>query len=102
MANSVEIFDSASGETGSDVNTSNPELNLDKEGFVQVEIGSGDTVVIEGKIDSSLSYVVIDTFTADTLKAIKIPPIIRGRRTVDGGGGDTQIFLQKLDPTRGQ
>lgn len=101
MADPVKIFDSASGETGGDVNTSNPELNLNKDAYFQVQIATGDTVVIEGKLDSTLSYVIVETITENTLKEIKLPKIFRGRRTVDGAVGDSTVYIQKLDPSRG-
>ena len=101
MADAKQILDTTSGDTGAAETFSNDELNLNKNIFFQCEIGSGDTVVVEGRLDSTLSYVVLETMTADTLKQIKVPNTFRARRTVDGGSEDSQVWIQTLDSSRG-
>ena len=102
IGNNTKIFDSTDGETGTDQNMYGNELSLDKESLIQVEIGSGDTVVLEGKINSSASYVVIDTYTSNTIEKVRLPNIYRGKRTVDGGGADSQIYIQTIGSYNGQ
>lgn len=93
MASPKEIFDSASGETGTEQEFARQTSESDITALVQCEIGSGDTVVLEGKLDSTLSYVIIATFTADTLVEVSLPPYYRARRTVDGASGDSQVWV---------
>ena len=101
MANATLILNTTTGETGATQTLSNDNLNLNKDAFYQVEIGAGDTVVIEGRIDSSLSFVTLATVTTNQLQAIKTPNSIRARRTVDGGSADSYVWIQQLDPSRG-
>ncbi len=57
-------------------------------------IGAGDTVVIEGKSDSGESFETLHSFTDDTPADIYLSLIWRARRSVDGGGADSEIFVE--------
>ena len=93
-----KILDTTSGETG-DTQTFTQRQQTLKSAQVQVEIGSGDTVVIEGKLESTLSFVTYKSINTDDLFTMDLPPILRARRTTDGGSGDTQVWLQTFDNT---
>jgi len=101
MSDARLILNTTGGDTGATQTASNPDLNLDKSAFIQVEIGAGDTVVIEGQLNSTLSFATINTYTTNTIESIKLPNTYRARRTVDGGGADSQVWVQLLDPSRG-
>ena len=87
-----KIFDSAEGEIGGVKEFSDGDLNAFKNAYVQCQLGAGDTVVFEGKIDEAASFVVLETFTDNTLKGVTLPRFYRARRTVDGGG-DSQVYI---------
>jgi hypothetical protein len=99
----TKILDTTSAETGSDYTTTSNEQDLDKRALVHVEIGSGDTVILEGKLSTSASaYVTIETVTTSIIKEIKLPNILRARRSVDGGSADSKVWIQKLGSFNGQ
>ena len=102
-ASSFNILDTAvEGDTGAEFKSLDDSQNLDKNGFVSVEVGSGDTIVIEGKILSTeATFAVLETFTARTLKQVKLPNLYRARRTVDGGGADSKVNIQTLGSFNG-
>lgn len=107
MANQIvgaatKILDTTSSDTGDTQTFLSNNRDLDKYAYFQVAIGSGDTVVIEGRLESNLSFVVLETITSDTLKLIKLPNEYRARRTVDGGGADSEVWVQTLGSFNGQ
>ena len=91
----TKILDTTSGDTGDTQTITEREQTL-KSAQVQVEIGTGDTIVIEGKLESSLSFVTYKAITSNDLFVMDLPPIFRARRSVDGGTGDSQVWLQKF------
>lgn len=56
-------------------------------------IGAGDTVVIEGKCASADSYSTLQSITSSGCYDVKLAPIWRARRSVDGGGADSTIKM---------
>lgn len=101
MTNRVEaslnqILDTTAGDTGAAQTIYNREQNLNRMAQVQFNIGTGDTVVLEGKIHSSLNYGVIYTATSDVIIDVDLPTTYRARRTVDGGSADSEVWVQKL------
>ncbi len=93
-ATPFEILDTTAGDTGATQTLFNREQRRGRPMHIQAEIGAGDTVVIEGKVESTLSFVTLATFTANDIKAIDLPNIYRARRTVDGGGADSNVFVE--------
>ena len=84
----MKILDTTIGETGTE-NFDNTEIiDTDKPIRFHCYLGSGDTVVIEGKVKAEDTYQVLYTFDADNTQPIDIyvSPYFRARRTVDGGG----------------
>ena len=103
MAGAKQILDTAEGETGIIHVMSQPDLNLNKRAFLQVNISAGDTVVIESRIDPALDWVILENglFTSNYVTDIKMPIYLRARRTIDGGVGDSKVWIQLLDLSRG-
>ena len=60
----------------------NPKMGDGSRGVVQVVIGSGETVTIQGSLNGT-DYVTIETATADMLKEIVLTPYVK--YTVSGG-----------------
>lgn len=89
----LEILDTTAGDTGTTYTLLSRSAENAKGTYVNVEIGSGDTVVIEGKLVSGNTFVTIATFTTDDLLLVDLPKIFRARRTVDGGSEDTTVNI---------
>ncbi len=92
-----EILDTTAGDTGATQTIFNRRQRSGRAAHFHVEIGTGDTVVIEGKVESTLSFVTLATFTANDIKAIDLPNTYRARRTVDGTSGDSNVFVEVFD-----
>lgn len=90
----LEILDTTAGDTGTTYTLLNRSIANGINTYVNVEIGAGDTVVLEGKLVSANTFVTIATFTTDELIIVDLPSIFRARRTVDGGAGDTTVNIQ--------
>ena len=104
ISSTTLILDTASGDTGSDVNFSDNQLNLNKNAYVEIEIASGDTVILEAKLSSNAAaYTTLDngSFTANAIKSIRSPTTLRARRTVDGAVGDSKVWIKKLGSFNG-
>lgn len=43
-----------------------------KVGLLSIDMGAGSTVVFEGSIDNGTTFFAIDTYTADTWKAVQL------------------------------
>lgn len=93
-AASNQILDTTAGDTGATQTITSRKQNIGIDAHIQCEIGSGDTVVIEGRVDDTLSFVVLYTFTADTIISAHLPSEYRARRTVDGGTGDSEVWIK--------
>lgn len=89
-----EILDTTAGDTGATQTVFNREQRRGRPSHIQAEIGAGDTVVIEGKVEGTLSFVTLATFTANDIKALDLPNTYRARRSVDGGGADSNVFIE--------
>lgn len=56
------------------------------------DIGAGDTVLIEGKAAAAdAAYRTLATVTSSGIQDIKLPPVWRARRSVDGGSADSKV-----------
>lgn len=60
----------------------NPKMGDGSRGVLQVVIGSGETVTLQGSLNGS-DYVTIETATVDTLKELVLVAFMR--YTVSGG-----------------
>tara|TARA_R110000782_G_scaffold100028_3_gene186038 strand:+ start:157 stop:471 length:315 start_codon:yes stop_codon:yes gene_type:complete len=96
IASLSQILNTTAGDTGADKAVVNAEQNLNRLAQVQFNIGSGDTVVLEGKIESTLNYGVIYTADTDVIINVDLPIIYRARRTIDGASADSEVWVQKL------
>ena len=87
----MKILDTAIGEIGTVNDLSEFFMDSDKAIRFHCYLGAGDTIVVEGKIDSADTYQVLHTFDVDNAAPIDIypSPIIRARRTVAGAGNST-------------
>jgi hypothetical protein len=62
-----------------------------------VDIGSGDTVLIEGKAAAADSaYSTLLSITATGIYDVKLAPVWRASRSVDGGGADSLVRVVNL------
>lgn len=91
-----QILDTTAGDTGATQTVTRTTQFTGRNSQVQIQIGSGDTVVIEGKLDSTLNFVTLATYTADDLVNLDLPPIFRARRTVDGASEDSQVWVRSF------
>ncbi|MEE9356606.1 MAG: hypothetical protein V3U75_13535 [Methylococcaceae bacterium] len=71
-------------------------LKLDIPLRLSISLGSGDTVVFEGKSVAADSFVECHTWTGGDEEPIDIyvPLIWRTRRTVDGGAGESVVKVE--------
>lgn len=92
-APTIKILDTSVGETGDTQTSKAGFLKKDRPLRFSIDIGSGDTVVIEGKSESAEDFEVLHTFTDETPADVFVSRFWRARRTVDGGG-DSQVFVE--------
>ena len=90
----VNILDTTASETGNTQTVSDSYTKSDIYNTIAVYVGSGDTVVVEGKVDASQDFIVVNTYTESTLTQIRLPRVFRARRTVDGGVGESLAQVQ--------
>lgn len=71
-------------------------LKLDYPARFYISLGSGDTVVIEGKASSADSFVIQHTWTGgdETPADVYLSRIWRVRRTVDGVVGESVVKME--------
>lgn len=84
----VKALDTTIGETGPTQTIDFDTLKEDKPHRVHISLGSGDTVVIESKLESGDSFQTIETLNAANPgpSDVYLGRYWRARRTVDGGG----------------
>ena len=85
---------SAPSDTGKTQTMKENFLKKDKPLRLSVDLASGDTVVIEATSDLSESFQTIHTFTTSEPADVYPSRYWRARRTVDGGVGDSQVFVE--------
>ena len=70
-----------------------PFLKLDVPLRLSISLGSGDTVIFEGKLEAADSFVECHIWTGGDEEPVDIyvPLIWRVRRTVDGGVGESVV-----------
>lgn len=92
---STTVLDTTGGTTVTgDTYLTQVSKDLDSTRHVQVVLSSGDTVVVEGGVDSTTgNFVTLATFTASDLVTIDLPPYWRAKRTVDGGVGEALVYV---------
>lgn len=98
MANATTILDTSAGETGTTYTLKIRDVFGGKGTYIDATIGSGDTIVFEGKLTSGVAFKTIATITASSVFLVDLPLIYRARRTVDGGA-DSTIVLMTPDVT---
>lgn len=89
----IMILDTSVADTGNTQTISDNFLKKDKPLRISIDIGAGDTVVIEGKSTSAEDFEIHHTFTDETPADVYVSRIWRARRTVDGGA-DSQVFVE--------
>lgn len=89
----VKILDTTVADTGPTQTAKAVFLKKNIPVRLSIDIGSGDTVVIEGKSDSAEDFETLATFTDETPQDVYLSQIWRARRTVDGGG-DSEVFVE--------
>lgn len=100
--NIVTVLDTTVGETGPDENADfvylKKEIRGDADGSrFNVTVASGDTLIIEGKTEASeVSYSQLQEITASGVYDVKLLPVWRARRSVDGAAGDSVVKLVNL------
>lgn len=100
MGNVATILDTTSAETGTTQTLKMRQLSLGKGAYVEAIIASGDTVIFEGNISGSATvFQTIGTFTSSQILTSDLPTKYRARRSVDGGVGDSLIYVQTQDIT---
>ncbi len=62
------------------------ELATKQSGIVQVDGINGDTVQIQGRLEGSMDWVTVATFTADDAQSIMLFPEMRVNLSVNGSG----------------
>ena len=90
----ITVLDTTVSDTGETQTAKANFLNKDKPIRFSAAIGSGDTVVIEGKAETADDFETLHTFTDDTPADVYVSAIWRARRTVDGGSADSTIKVQ--------
>ena len=85
-------------DTGKTQTMKFPFLKLDIPVRLSISLGSGDTVVFEGKSEDTDNFVVNHTWQLGDEIPIDIytPRIWRVRRTVDGGVGESVVKVENV------
>jgi hypothetical protein len=94
--NIVTVLDTTVADTGPDQTRTFPILHKDTPMRFSISLGSGDTVVIEGKAESADAYEVLHTFTDETPADVYVSHLWRARRSVDGTAGDSTVKVQNI------
>lgn len=86
----ILVYNSATAETGGAYYARDfPDANTF---ILDFDAGSGDTVLLEVRADSTAAWATEQTITADIAYAFTPAEQFRIRRTVDGGA-DTKVWL---------
>lgn len=93
-APAVQILDTTVADTGVTQTVDHSFLGQDKPLRFHADIGSGDTVIIEGRASSGDDWDALHTFTDETPRDIYVSRYFRARRSVDGGSADSTITVQ--------
>lgn len=94
--NIVTVLDTTVGDSGADQIAKFDFLGMDRPLRFSISLGSGDSVVIEGKAESSDDYEVIHTFSDETPADVYVSHRWRVRRSTDGGSGDSTVKVQNV------
>lgn len=90
----VKVLDSTVADNGPTQTMTDGFLKKDKPLRFSVDLGAGDTIVIEGKSDSGEDFETLHTFSDETPADIYVSQIWRARRSVDGGTADSECFVE--------
>lgn len=95
-ANIIQVLNSATADTGPTQTVKLNYLKKDMPMRFSIALGSGDTVVIEGKAETADAFEILHTWTggSETPADIFVSRIWRARRTVDGTVGDTVVKIE--------
>lgn len=88
------LLDTAVGEEGFTQKIPDIFLKKDKPLRVHCDLGSGDTVLIQGRGSSSHDWDTLHTFTDETPVDIYLSAQIRAVRTVDGTSAESYVYAQ--------
>lgn len=91
----VEVFNSANGSTGSEITPTDRQQLLPA--HLHAEVGSGDTLTVEGRVSGSLSYIVLLTITASNIYQFNPPASYRIVRT--SGSGTSRVSVKYFGNT---
>ena len=89
----IKVLDTTVADTGSTQAAKAGFLSKNVPSRFSIDIGAGDTVVVEGKSLAAEDFEVLHTFTDETPADIYLSLIWRVRRTVDGGA-DSEVFIE--------
>lgn len=92
----VKVLDTTIADTGPTYVADQQFLDQDIPLTFSLSIGAGDTVILEGKMETADSFKTIYTFPDETPRQIFVMPIWRLRRTVDGGSADSTIKVANI------
>lgn len=90
----IKVLDTTVGEDGPAQAVDHVFLKQDRvDGGTRffVAVGSGDTVLIEGKAETADDYSTLQSVTASGCYDVKLSPIWRASRSVDGSSGDSTV-----------
>lgn len=89
----TKVLDTTVGETGPAQLALSTFLKNNVPMRFSIELGAGDTIVVEGKSNSAESYKTLHSFTTSSVADIYVSQYWRARRTVDGGS-DSQLYVE--------
>lgn len=89
-----KILDTTIAENGPEQIINSEFLELGTPLRFHADIGSGDTVLIEGRLSQAHDWDLLHTFTDETPVDIYPSYLLRARRSVDGGTEDSKIHVQ--------
>ncbi len=92
----IKVLDTTVADTGLTQTCDAGFLKKNKPLRFTIDIGAGDTVVIESKSLAAEDFEVIATMVDETPIDVYPGMIWRARRTVDGGSADSEVFVENV------
>ncbi len=93
--NIVTVLDTSVGESGVDQTAMFSFLDKNVPIRFSADLGSGDTVLVQGKAEASDDYETLHTFTDNTPADVYVSHKWRVSRSVDGGG-DSVVKVENV------
>lgn len=94
----VKILDVAVGENGPTQSISDRFLRIDQPLRLHCKLGTGDTVLIQGRISESHDWDILHTFTDETPADVYLSKQVRAIRSVDGGDSPAVAAVYAQNP----